>query len=255
MVDLDAASVAFLVGASVVAGAVNAVAGGGSLISFPALLAIGYPSLTANATNILGVLPGYLGGSVGYRRELRGQGRRSAALGATSAVGALVGAVLLLVAPAAAFEAIAPFLVLLACGALAAQPLVERRARRSAGERAEHRSPALQALVFLAAVYGGYFGAALGIMLLAVLAAGLPDDLQRVNALKGLLSLVIGLVSAIYLALLGPVAFAAAAVMAGGSLVGGRAGVSVARRLPAGPLRWLVVLYGVAVAVVLLVTG
>jgi uncharacterized membrane protein YfcA len=253
MVDLDAGTIAFLLAAAVVAGAVNAVAGGGSLISFPALLAVGYPALTANATNIVAVLPGYLGGSVAYRGELRGQGGRSVALGVGAAVGALVGSVLLLTLPASVFELVAPMLILVACVLLAAQPLVERLRARSAGSRG-HRSPALHLLVFGAAVYGGYFGAALGIMLLAVLELALRDGLQRLNALKGLLSLVIGAVSALYLAVFGPVALAPAAIMAVGSLIGGHAGVSLARRLPARALRAVVVVYGVGVAIALLAT-
>lgn len=250
MVELDAGAIVFLVVAAVLAGAINAVAGGGSLISFPALLLVGFPSLTANATNIVAVLPGYLGGSIGYRRELRGQRGRALALGATSAAGALAGSALLLVAPPSVFEALAPFLVLGACAVLAAQPLVDRAVRRG-GHADRHPSGALHALVFVAAVYGGYFGAALGIMLLAVLAPLLRDDLQRVNALKGVLSLVIGLVSAIYLAVFGPVVLLAAGVMAVGSLTGGRAGVAVARRLSERALRWFVVAYGVAVAIAL----
>lgn len=256
MVELDPGAIAFLVAAAVLAGAINAVAGGGSLISFPALLLVGFPSLTANATNIVAVLPGYLGGSIAYRRELRGQRGRALALGATSAAGALAGSALLLLVPPEVFEALAPFLVLGACAALAAQPLVDRARRRDArGDDGGdgHRSPALHALVFVAAVYGGYFGAALGIVLLAVLASLLGDELQRVNALKGLLSLVIGLVSAVYLAVFGPVVALAAGVMAVGSLIGGQVGVAVARRLSERMLRWFVVAYGVAVAVALLV--
>ena len=253
MVELDLLTIGFLGGAALLAGAVNAVAGGGSLISFPALVAAGYPSLTANATNIVAVLPGYLGGSVAYRRELRGQGPTMAALAVTSGVGALAGAVLLVVSPAGLFEAIAPFLILVACGALAVQPLLERVARGRDERTADHRSAGLHAFVFAAAVYGGYFGAALGIMLLAILAPRLTE-MQDANALKGVLSLVIGLVSAIYLLLFGPVVLIAAAIMAGGSLFGGYGGVALARRLPGDALRWVVVGYGVAVAVVLLAT-
>jgi uncharacterized protein len=251
MMELDPAALAFLCAAGLVAGAINAVAGGGSLISFPALLLLGYPGVTANATNIVAVLPGYVGGSVGYRRELRGQGARARALSITSAAGALVGALLLVALPPGVFEAIAPFLILVACAVLAAQPLLDRTAGgRDPG--AEHRSRSLHALVFVAAVYGGYFGAALGIMLLAVLGVGLRDDLHRLNALKGLLSLVIGAVSALYLAVFGPVVAAAALAVAAGSVVGGRVGVGLARRMPADALRRAVVAYGVAAAVVLL---
>lgn len=254
MGELDIGTVAFLAAAGLLAGAINAVAGGGSLISFPALLLAGYPAVTANATNIVAVLPGYVGGSVGYRREVRGQGRRVRALAVTSAAGAVVGAVLLVAVPASTFEAIAPFLILVACAALAAQPLLDRTARERHPSRSEHRSVTLHALVFAAAVYGGYFGAALGIMLLAVLGLRIDDDLQRLNALKGLLSLVIAAVSAVYLAVFGPVVAAAVAAVAVGSLIGGRLGVGLARRMSGGVLRGVVVAYGVAAAAVLLVT-
>jgi uncharacterized membrane protein YfcA len=251
MVDLGAPELALLAGAGLLAGAVNAVAGGGSLISFPALLAVGYPSVPANVTNNVALLPGYLGGTVAYRRELAGQGARARRLGATSAVGGLAGAVLLDVSPPGVFEAIVPFLILLSCALLVAQPaaarVVERRGHQG-------RPAAVHAGTFLAAVYGGYFGAGLGIMLLAVLGAFLAEDMQRLNALKGLLSLVISAVAVVYFALFGPVVWAAAAIMAVTSLVGGQLGVRLARRLSAVALRWVVVVFGVGVAIVLLVT-
>jgi uncharacterized protein len=229
---------------------VNAVAGGGSLISFPALLAVGYPSVTANVTNSVAVLPGYLGGSFGYRRELRGQRKRVLALAITSVLGALGGAVLLLVTSNKLFEHIVPFLILFACALLAAQPLLSRVVRPPSG--VQERSVRLHGMELLTAVYGGYFGAGLGIMLLAVLALCIDDDLQRLNALKGLLSLLIGAVAAAYFALFGPVKWGAAAVMAVASLLGGQAGVGLARRLDDRVLRVVVVAFGVAVAVVLL---
>lgn len=251
MSGLGPGEIALLAGAGFAAGAVNAVAGGGSLISFPALLAVGYPSVAANVTNSVAVLPGYLGGSVGYRRELRGQRRRLLALAATSVAGALAGAILLLVGSDRVFRDIVPFLILFSCALLAAQPYLSRVVEPPAAEK-QHRSARLHAMQFLAAVYGGYFGAGLGIMLLALLALSIDDDLQRLNALKGLLSLLIGAVAALYFALFGPVEWAAAAIMAGASLVGGHAGVGLARRLPDTLLRALVVAFGVAVALVLL---
>src|SRR5690242_3016716 len=240
-----------LAAAGFAAGAVNAVAGGGSLISFPALLGVGYGAVTANVTNAVAVLPGYLGGSFGYRRELRGQESRIAALGVTSALGSLGGAVLLLVTSKHLFRELAPFLILFSCALLAAQPLLARAMRPPAADRAE-RSIRLHLLDFASAVYGGYFGAGLGIMLLAVLGLCIDDDLQRLNALKGLLSFVIGLVAAIAFAFFGDVRWPAAAVMAVASLVGGHAGVGLARRLGERTLRFVVVTFGVAVAVVLL---
>ena len=240
---------ALLAAAGLGAGAVNAVAGGGSLVSFPALLAAGYPSITANVTNSIAVLPGYVGGTLAYRRELGGQAARIRALALTSALGAATGAALLLVSPASVFEAIVPWLILAACGLLAVQPRVAAAAQ---GPRA--RSPlALHAAVLAASVYGGYFGAGLGIMLLAILGVFVDDELQRLNALKGVLSLLVAVVTAVGFALFGPVAWDAAAIVGVTCLAGGVLGVSVARRLSARVLRGVVIAYGVSVAIVLLV--
>jgi uncharacterized membrane protein YfcA len=248
---MDAGTAALLAAAGFGAGTVNAVAGGGSLITFPALLAAGYPSVAANVTNSIAVLPGYVGGSLAYRRELRGQGARIRALAITSAIGAAAGAALLLVSSQRVFDAIVPWLVLAACGLLAVQPRVAGAIARA--DRA--RSPlALHAALFAATIYGGYFGAGLGIMLLAILGVFLDDDLQRLNACKGVLSLLVALVTAVGFALFGPVAWDAAAIIGVTCLAGGAAGVGVARRLPERVLRGVVIAYGVAVAVVLLVT-
>jgi uncharacterized protein len=233
-------------------GVVNAIAGGGSMISFSALLAVGYSPVTANVTNTVGILPGYVGGSIGYGPELRGQRRRVGRLALTAAGGALAGAALLITAPDAVFEVAAPVLILISCALLAAQPRLTRllAARGTGGDR----SLTLHIGQFAAAVYGGYFAAGFGVLLLAVLALLLPGEgLQRLNALKGVLSLIIGAVAAATYALVGPVAWPAAGVMAVGSYAGGRAGVGAARRLPATALRWGIVILGTAVALVLLI--
>ena len=237
-----------LVAAGFGAGAVNAVAGGGSLLSFPALLAVGYGAVPANVTNMIAVLPGYAGGSLAYRDELRGQGPRARILGLVSAVGAAIGTALLLAGPRHVFRTLAPWLILVACATLAARPLLARRREARGG----HSQGALMTLVGLGAVYGGYFGAGLGIMLLALLGAFVDDDLQRLNALKGLLSLVVAVVTAVGVALFGPVAWGPGLAMAAAALVGGHLGVGVARRLPEPVLRWGIVLYGVGVAIALL---
>jgi uncharacterized membrane protein YfcA len=249
---VDTGTIALLVGAGFGAGAVNAVAGGGSLVSFPALLAAGYPSVTANVTNNLAVLPGYVGGSLSYRRELQGQGGRIRALAPTAVAGTLLGAVLLLTTPASIFDAVVPWLILAACALLALQP----RAAAIAQRRREGRGgsgAALHGGLFLGAVYGGYFGAGLGIMLLALLGVLISDDLQRLNALKGVLSLIVTLVAALAFAVFGPIAWDAALVIGSASMAGGAVGVRVARRLPAPVLRAAVITYGVVVAIVLLV--
>jgi uncharacterized protein len=261
---LEPAQIALLAGAALVAGAVNAVAGGGSLLSFPALLAVGYPALTANVTNTVALTPGYFGGTLGYRRELEGQRGRALALGAISAVGAVLGAWLLLISSAELFERVVPFLIFLACGLLAAQPRLARlvRERRQdggdpppAGAQADagpHTVP-LYTAQFLAAAYGAYFGAGVGIMMLAILGIFVADNLQRLNALKGLLSLLINLIAAVSFVLFADVSWVAVAVMAVASLLGGQLGVVLARRLDDRALRWLVIVFGVAVGLRLLV--
>jgi uncharacterized membrane protein YfcA len=245
---LDAPDLALLAGAAFLAGVVNAIAGGGSLISFPALLAVGYPSITANVTNAIAVLPGYLGGSHAYRRELEGQGSEVRILGAVSAVGALCGALLLVVSSQSLFDRLVPWLILFSCLLLAVQPALARRARRRHGDG--KRMPAqLLALQFVAAVYGGYFGAGLGILLFALLGIYLEGDMHEINALKGVLSLIVGVVAAVFFAFFGPVAWTAAAAMAVTSLAGGHVGVRMVRRLHPELLRALVVVLGVAVAI------
>ena len=249
------ATVLLLAAAGFAAGAVNAVAGGGSLISFPALLAAGYPSVPANVTNTVALWPGYAGSVAGSRPELAGQRLRVRALGVTSVAGAVLGAVLLLRTSAEAFRAVVPFLILLACLLLAVQPRLAALVRRLPGSDREHRHGVLHVAALLAAVYGAYFGAGLGVLLLGVLGTFLPDALARVNALKNVLSLVVNTVALVAFALFGPVRWGAALVVAVTSLAGGFLGARLARRIPAALLRALVVAYGVVVAVVLLLTG
>ena len=231
----------------------NAAAGGGSLISFPALLWAGYPALTANVTNTVALLPGYLGGTIGYRRELAGQRTRAIWLAAISVAGAVAGAALLLASPARLFRDVVPWLILFSCALLAAQPWLAARLARLESARPEERAPALVAGQVACGAYGAYFGAGLGVMMLAFLAIFLRDDLQRLNALKGALSLVINAVAVVAFVVFGPVAWGPVAVMAALSLLGGQSGVLVARRLPAPVLRAAVIAFGIAVALVLLV--
>lgn len=225
-------------------------AGGGSLISFPALVAVGVPTLAANVTNQIAVLPGYVGGTVAYREELRGQRERVVALAGTSVAGALVGALLLVASSKRLFEVLAPLLVLVAVALLTAQPrLTAMEAKRAAHAHArDHPTGRLHVANFAASIYGGYFGAGLGIMLLAILAIGLEDSLQRLNALKGLLSLLVAVVAAVFFALFGPVHWDAAAVMAVASFGGGQVGVGLARQISDRALRLGVIVIGAAVA-------
>ena len=246
--DLSAGAVVLLAVAGFLAGAINAAAGGGSLITFPALVAVGYPSLLANVTNNIAVAPGYVTGVWGYRQRLRGQGRRIVPLVAVSALGSIIGVGLLLVSSQSAFEGIVPFLVLGACALLPARPAISSRLGKRAGV---HERPGVVSLMgqTLAAVYGGYFGAALGVAVLALLGLFFDDDLQRLNALKALLQLVIGVVAALGFALLTPVAWGAAAIVGLASLVGGAVGARLAQRVSDRVLRGGIVAYGVVAAI------
>jgi uncharacterized membrane protein YfcA len=241
--------VALLAVAGVGAGAVNAAAGGGSLLSFPALIATGLSPLQANVTNLVALVPGYLAGTGGYRHELRGQGARLRALSLTGGVGAAAGTAILLKTPSGVFDAVVPFLVLLACALLAVQPLLRAAVIRHQGHEGNAPAPVLHAAIGLACVYGGYFGAGVGIIILAILGALIDEHLQRLNALKGALSFVVQLVAAVGVGVFGPVHWASAGVVAVASVAGGYAGATLARRLDPAVLRWGIVTFGVAVAV------
>jgi uncharacterized membrane protein YfcA len=241
-----------IVVAGVWAGMINTIVGSGTLVTFPVLLALGYPPLTANVSNGLGLVPGSLTGAIGYRRELTGLGGRVARLAVASVLGALLGAVLLLWLPPGAFDAVVPVLVGVAVVLVVVQPLL---ARRLAGRRGVGRTrvgPALLAGVFGAGVYGGYFGAAQGVLLLALLGIGLDDDLQRHNAVKNVLATLANFVSGLVFAVVAPVSWPVVALIAVGSVLGGLIGARVGRRLSPKVLRVVVVLVGVAAFVQLL---
>ena len=244
---------ALLAGAGLLAGGVNALAGGGSLISFPALLAAGYPPVTANVTNTVALFPGYAGSVAGGRPELKGQRERAGSLVVVSVVGAALGSVLLLTTPGEVFRAVVPFLILLACGLLLLQPRLAARVQR--GDSPAHGGLPLQAGVLLAAVYGAYFGAGLGVLLLGLLGVFLVDRLAVVNALKNVVSVVVNAVAVVAFGIFGPVAWEAVLVVALASLTGGYLGGRLAGRVPGRLLRGAVVLYGVVVSVLLLVRG
>ncbi|MFF5213239.1 sulfite exporter TauE/SafE family protein [Streptosporangium sp. NPDC000396] len=247
---LDHLQLIVLAVAGFLAGAVNGVAGGGSLISFPALLAMGYSPVTANVTSALTTLPGYAGGLVGYRDELATVGPRVRQLAAVSAAGAACGSVVLLTAPAERFASVVPVLVLASVVALAMQGVVARRldqARAAGGGRG------LLVAQFVVSMYGGYFAAGLGVMMLAILGAFMAEDLHRLNALKSALSLIVGSASALFFTMFGPVEWLPVAVMSLAGLAGGRSGVVLARRVPAQYLRWLVVGFGLVLSIVLFV--
>lgn len=242
-----------VVGAGALAGAVNAVAGGGTLVSFPALLAVGLSPVTANITSSVGLLSGYAGGSLAYRRELEGQRGRAVRLMGAGVVGGVAGAVLLLLTPGDAFRTVVPYLLLLASALLAVQPRVAK-ALTARGRLPSHPGWEAQLAVGVGAVYGSYFGAGLGVIVLAVLGLLVADDLQRLNALKGALALVINVAGVVVFLVSGHVAWLAAALLAVGAVLGATGGVSIARRLPATAVRGFVVITGVVVALALLVS-
>ncbi len=239
--------------AGLAAGAINTLVGSGTLITFPVLLAFGYAPVTANVSNTIGLVPGSASGAIGYRRELAGQRGRALRLGAMSVAGGITGAVLLLVLPAAAFKAIVPGFIAIALVLTLLQPrialwLLEREVDL------ERRGAVLVPLaVYLTGVYGGYFGAAQGILLLAILGAALAQDLQRTNALKNVLAGLVNGVAGLYFAFAAHVEWGPAAIIAGASILGAHLGARYGRRLPPDALRAVIVAVGVFAIVRLLV--
>ncbi|MEV4421934.1 sulfite exporter TauE/SafE family protein [Patulibacter sp. NPDC049589] len=241
--------VAVVLVAGLVAGGINAIVGSGSLVTFPVLLAVGFPAVTANVSNTVGLVFGNVSAVWGYRRELRDQGRRVLLLGAGTGTGAATGALLLLVLPDGVFDAIVPLLILLACFLMARRPAPEQ----TTAILTPQRLALLGGTAYGVGVYGGYFGAAQGVILLAVLRLLLPDALQRLNGLKNALVGIANGVAAIGFVLFAHVAWDAAGLVAAGSIVGAALGARYGRRLPDRVLRGVVVVGGTLVAVVLAV--
>ena len=233
-------------GAAVLGGAVNAIAGGGSLITFPTLVAIGLPPVVANVTNTVALCPGYFGAALAQRRDLEGQGRRLALMLPIAAVCGAVGALVLLRTGERVFDTLVPFLILLAALLVAAQ---DRLRRWLVGRSTTGRLELLAALpVAIASVYGGYFGAGMGVMILAALGIVLAESLRRLNALKQSISLVVNITAAAVFVGLAPIDWTVTLVMAGGALAGGALGGALATRVPAQVLRWGIVAIGVFVS-------
>ena len=235
------------------AGVVNGVAGGGSLISFPLLLALGYPALTANITNTVGIWPGYVGGAAGFRNEISSQRDRLVPLGAVAALGGIAGALLLLTTSSATFRNLVPWLVLGASILFAVQPLLKRALGGTAHTPPRTRPILLAGGTFAASVYGGYFGAGLGVMLLAILGLALPDSIVRTSGLRTALSILVNGVAAVVFLIHGGLAWEAVGLLAAGSLLGGWIGAQVALSIPAWALRAVVVVIGLVTVVKLLV--
>ena len=248
---------AAVLAAGVGAGAINAVVGSGTLLTFPTLLALGYPPVTANVSNTIGLVFGGVTATWGYRRELEGQRPRLLRLAPLSFVGSLTGALLLLRLPAEAFAAIVPALLAVSVVLVLAQPRIAaavQRRREVAGRHDGRVGVPASVGTLLAGVYGGYFGAAQGVLLIGVLGAVLTESLQRVNAAKNLLSLIVNLVAAVTFLVVRPSAVdpVVVALIAVGSLLGGLLGAGVGRALSPGVLRAVVAIVGVVAIVRLL---
>ncbi len=244
-VSVSAAAHLACAAAAVGAGAVNAIAGGGTLISFPVMTAVGVPSVRANATNTVSLCPGYIGGTLAQRDDLRRLGGSVRPALVVASIGGLLGSILLVLSSEAMFRALVPYLIIAACILLAVQ--VPLRRYLFGRQRASHRLIELGA-VGLSAVYGGYFGAGLGIMLIAVLGLFSDAPLTQVNALKQLLSIAINVCAAAFLAFSGKVEWSLVAVMAPMSLIGGHVGGRLVTVIKPAVLRTVVVCYGLIVA-------
>jgi hypothetical protein len=234
------------------AGTINVVVGSGTLITFPVLLAFGYAPVTANVSNTIGLVPGSAAGAIGYRAELSDQYRRLVVLGCASLLGALTGAILLLVLPNSAFAAIVPVFIGIALILIVSQPWLAKRLAARRREDSHHGGRGTLAAVFITGVYGGYFGAAQGILLLAILGVSLSEPLQRINAVKNVLAGSVNLLAGIVFMLIAHVAWLPVLLIAIGSTIGGIIGARVGRRLNPTLLRGLILLVGTAAIVKLL---
>jgi len=240
--------------AGLAAGTINTVVGSGTLITFPVLLAFGYAPVTANVSNTVGLVPGSVSGAVGYRRELVGQRRRVVRLGTMSVLGGATGAVLLLVLPASAFNAIVPVFIAIALVLTVLQPRLNRWLSAREIDLDRERGVLLPLTIYATGVYGGYFGAAQGVLLLGILGVAVRQDLHRTNGLKNVLAGLVNGVAGVYFVFAAHVAWAPAAIIAGSSILGAQLGARYGRRLPPDGLRAVIVLVGVVAIVRLLGT-
>jgi uncharacterized membrane protein YfcA len=238
--------------AGLAAGTINTVVGSGTLITFPVLLAFGYAPVTANVSNTVGLVPGSVSGAIGYRRELAGQSRRVLRLGSMSVLGGITGAVLLLVLPAAAFKAIVPAFIAVALALTVLQPHLSRWLLKREIDLERRGALLAPFAVYLIGVYGGYFGAAQGILLLAVLGVALAQDLHRTNALKNILAGLTNGVAGVYFMFAAHVEWAPAGIIAAASIVGAQLGARYGRRFSPRGLRAIIVAVGVFAIVRLL---
>ncbi|MET9950696.1 sulfite exporter TauE/SafE family protein [Streptomyces sp. NPDC006339] len=235
--------------AGTAAGAINTIVGSGTLITFPVLLATGLPPITANVSNALGLVPGSISGAIGYRSELKGQTPRILRLGGAALLGGLVGAILLLALPSDAFDAIVPVLIGIALILVLLQPriaaAVQRRREAHGTEAHPHGGAALLAGLFLASIYGGYFGAAQGVLYISLMGLLLHDSLQRINAVKNILGAVVNGVAAVFFLFVADFDWTAVLLIAVGSTIGGQIGAKVGKRLPPTVLRGVIIAVGI----------
>ncbi len=236
---------AILAASAFAAGLVNAVAGGGTLITFPALIATGVPPVAANATNTVALFPGQLASSLAYRSHIAEERRRALTLAIPSLIGGILGAVLLLELPERSFEKAVPWLIVFACVMLAFQGQLKRIV---ASARHANHPAALWIAQLLISIYGGYFGAGIGILMLAAMGILIPSSIQHANALKGLFALLINAVAAVIFVARGAVHVPEAVLMAAASIVGGFVGARVAQRLPPAGMRGFAIAVGLYAA-------
>jgi uncharacterized membrane protein YfcA len=243
--------------AGLAAGTINTVVGSGTLITFPTLLAFGVPPVTANVSNTIGLVPGSVSGALGYRRELEGQRPRIQRIGLASLIGGVLGGVLLLVLPDDAFSAIVPALVGLGILLVVFQPRIQRwvATRQALGAKAHDATYGawwVWPAVLVAGLYGGYFGAAQGVLLMGILGVGIQETLQRLNALKNVLAAIVNAVAGLLFAFVADVDWQIVALIGVGSVIGGQLGATVGRRLPGPVLRATIVVVGVVALTVFL---
>ncbi len=246
---MGVAEIAAITAAGMAAGGINTLVGSGTLITFPVLLAFGYSPVTANVSNTIGLVPGSASGAYGYRRELAGEWTRTLRFALASVLGGIIGAILLLELPESAFEAIVPAFIALALVLVVLQPRLDRIVAEHRPPPDAHGTGLPRVGVFFAGIYGGYFGAAQGILLLAILGIALPDDLQRLNALKNVLAGVVNGVAALVFIAVADVAWGPAALIAAGSVVGAWLAARYGRRLSPEALRAVIVVVGIAAIV------
>jgi uncharacterized membrane protein YfcA len=241
----------FLAIAAVAAGLINALAGGGSLITFPTLMAVGIPPVMANVTNTVALCPGYLGATLAQKKDLHGQQKRIQLLLPSAVIGGIIGGILLLNSSDQVFDRLIPFLILLAAALLAFQDTLRSWLQRRQGDKKGNIPEIFAVLpIALASIYGGYFGAGLGVIELAILGLFLKDNLTRLNALKQLLSLVVNVAASWFFLFSNQVYWSAAIVIAIGSLIGGLLGGKLARIISPSYLRWTVVILSIITATV-----